>query len=350
MKPGQTLESNADKFSAWYGDSGYYEPQSRLLDTYQTDQKKSCATATSKEFRKSFKATVALKKAQQAVAPKQEMNRSKSETLTVLPVLKKSMSQTSFVSINDIKKSMKDYKAEDFKQNFMNKAFYRGYDDSIDIADTAHVVLATLGDLTTEYILDKVTKMATAVSQYRVVFWVDFERGIDNILKVLQAETVIGREKMCTFLEPNRADKGLGSGYRLSTNYRENFKQGFKTVKPMLYNPDTNPITKDPESMIQRPREIKPLYAGTPISTGHIPNYLGHVPSNLSNPKKRMQSTGHARPMQNDLLLTQRGLGCIGGYAGHNPIYWTTDNVERTCGLDPRTTQGAAFGPERRLL
>ena len=118
----------------------------------------------------------------------------------------------------------------------------------------------------------------------------------------------------------------------------------------MIYNPDTNPITKDPSTLIQVPREIKPLYEGTPISTGHIPNYRGHVPRNLNNPRKKDQAHGYARPIQNDLLLTQRGLGCIGGYAGHNPVYWTTENVERTCGLDPRTTQGAAFGPERRIL
>jgi hypothetical protein len=193
------------------------------------------------------------------------------------------------------------------------------YEDSIDISDTSHVVLATLGDLTTEYILDKVKKMATAAAVFRAVSWASFEKGIDNILNVLQAETVIGREKMCRFLEPNRVDKGLGSGYQLSTNYRDNFKRGGITLKPMIYNPDTNPITKDPSTLIQVPREIKPLYEGTPISTGHIPNYRGHVPRNLNNPRKKDQAHGYARPIQNDLLLTQRGLGCRGGYAGHNP-------------------------------
>ena len=345
------MESNANKFCVWYGNSGYYDTDSRLVDTYQTDQKKSCAmAATSKEFRKSFEATIALRKAQQATAPKHPVTKSLDGKTTVLPVLKKTLSQTSYVSVADIKRNLKEFTAEDFKENFMNKAAFRGYQDSIDISDTSHVVLATLGDLTTEYILDKVKKMATAAAVFRVVSWASFEKGIANILNVLQVETVIGREKMCTFLEPNRVDKGLGSGYQLSTNYRENFKRGGVTLKPMIYNPDTNPITKDKSTLMQVPREIKPLYAGSPISTGHIPNYLGHVPRNLSNPKKHEQAQGHARPIQNDLLLTQRGLGCIGGYAGHNPVYWTTENVERTCGLDPRTTQGAAFGPERRIL
>ena len=351
MKPGQTMESNANKFSVWYGNSGYYEPDRRVMDTYQTDQKKSCALAeTSKEFRRSFDATVALRKAQQAKAPREDKNKKTSDGVAVLPVLRKTLCQTSYVSVPSVKRSLKEFTSADFKQNFMNKAAFRGQEESIDISDTSHVVLATLGELTTEYILDKVKKMATAAAVFRVVSWASFEKGISNILNVIQVETSIGREKMCTFLEPNRIDKGLGSGYQLSTNYRDNFKRGGVTLKPMIYNPDTNPITKDKSTLIQVPREIKPLYAGTPISTGHIPNYLGHVPRNLSNPKKHDQAQGHARPVQNDLLLTQRGLGCIGGYAGHNPVYWTTENVERTCGLDPRTTQGAAFGPERRIL
>lgn len=352
MKPGQTMESNANKFSAWYGTTGYYESDARTLDTFQTDQKRSCAmAASSQEFRRSFEATTALKKAQQAKAPKEHKNIAQGDNkVTVLPVLKKTLSQTSYVSSANIKNSLKDFTAEDFKENFMNKAAFRGYEESIDISDTTHVVLATLGDLTTEYILDKVTKMATAAAIFRAVTWKSFEKGVDNILNVLQAETIIGREKMCKFPDPNRVDKGLGSGYQLTTNYREYFRKGGATMKPKIYNPDTNPITKDKSTIIQMPREIRPLHAGTPIFAGHVANYLGHVPRNLSNPKKYDHSLGHARPMQNDLLLTQRGLGCIGGYAGHNPIYWTTENMERTCGLDPRTTQGAAFGPERRIL
>ena len=58
------------------------------------------------------------------------------------------------------------------------------------------------------------------------------------------------------------------------------------------------------------------MYQGTPISVGHLPNYLGHVPKVISNHKKKIHSQGHAREMQNDLLLTQRGLDCVYGYAG----------------------------------
>lgn len=349
MKPGQTLESNANKFSGWYGKCGYYEPPSRLLDTFQTDQKKGCSLAESSEFRRSFESTGALKKMQQATAPRFEKNNKEKEEV-VLPVLAKSLSQTSYVSVKDMNKKLHDFQVDDFRAPFFNKARLRGQEDSIDIADTAHVVLATLGNLSTEYFIDKVTKMAIASAVFRMVSWETFAKGLDIILQVVREETVIGREKMWQPQAPNAADKGLGTGYQLTSNYREYFTRGPPTRKPVIYHPDNNPITKDKTTTIQTNREIKPLHAGSAMSVQHIPGYLGHVPRNLSNPKKKDHSFGQSRPMQNDLLLTQRGLGCIGGYAGHNPIYWTTDSIERSCGEDPRTTQGAAFGPERRML
>jgi hypothetical protein len=48
----------------------------------------------------------------------------------------------------------------------------------------------------------------------------------------------------------------------------------------------------------------------------HLPNYLGHIPKVISNHKKKIHAQGHAREIQNDLLLTQRGLDCVYGYAG----------------------------------
>jgi hypothetical protein len=293
---------------------------------------------------------MSLQKRQQATATRHE-KKPKPEGTLVLPVLTKSLSQTSFVSYPDLKKKMNDYIPSDFEPAFFQRASYRGFSDSIELSDVSHVVLGTLGELTSEYILDKAMKMATNCSKFRVLSWDAFSGGIGRILEVIREEAKIGREKQITQPLPNTADKGLGSGYLLSTNYRENFQKGsMKTSKPILYNPDINPIANDLTFKTQQMREIKPLYAGSPISVGHLPSYLGHVPKNITNPKKADQSRGHSRPMHNDLLLTQRGLGCIGGYSGHNPQYWTTDSIERTVGMDPRTTQGAAFGPERRIL
>lgn len=110
--------------------------------------------------------------------------------------------------------------------------------------------------------------------------------------------------------------QGLGSGYELTTNYRENFTKFPNIVKPTRYHPDNNPISDDPAASVQSSREIKSLYQGTSIAVGHVANYLGHIPKVMSNLRKLEHSKGHARPKQNDLLLTQRGLGCIGGYSG----------------------------------
>jgi hypothetical protein len=87
----------------------------------------------------------------------------------------------------------------------------------------------------------------------------------------------------------------------------------------------------------------------------------------LNQPVKRAHALAKAHETKNDLILTQRGLGCIKGYTGmyicfirvlwlnlflegHNPTYTLSEPRERATGCDPRTTQGAAFGPERRIL
>lgn len=350
LKPGQTLENVANKFSPWYEDCGYYGHEQRTLNPYQTDMKKSSQIAANlSEFRKSFEATMKLQELQQKTAPRHQRE-ARSTGSVILPVLKKTLSQTSFVSFPDVNNSLKSITSEDFKDAFYDRSLFRGLEDCIDVSDVTHVVLATLGAMTTEYILEKMTKMASQVEKYRLIFWSDFQAGVDIVLKVIQAETVVGREKLCTFVESHTVDKGLGAGYQLTTNYSENFLKFSGTSKPKRYHPDNDPITKDLTTMRQVPREIKPLYSGTPISTGHIAGYLGHVPKKLSNERKIEHSLGHSRPMQNNLLLTQRGLGCVLGYSGHNPTYWTTESVERTCGCSAMTTQGAAFGPERRML
>jgi len=290
-----------------------------------------------------------LQEIQQKTAPRHQKE-GRSIGTVVLPVLKKTLSQTSFVSFSDLKNKLGDFTANDFKGAFDERAAFRGLRDAIDISDVTQVVLATLGAITTEYILQKMTKMAAQAEKFRLISWFDFYSGTEKVLKVVQEEAVVGREKLCTFVESHAVDKGLGTGYQLTTNYSENFLKFSGITKPKRYHPDNDPITKDLTTRLQVPREIKPLYAGTPISTGHIANYLGHVPKNLSNGRKIEHSKGQSRPMKNDLLLTQRGLGCVLGYSGHNPTYWTTDSLERTCGCSALTTQGAAFGPERRML
>merc|ERR1711991_450954 len=138
---------------------------------------------------------------------------------------------------------------------------------------------------------------ATASAVFRVVTWDTFAKGLEIILQVVREETVIGREKMWKPQQPNTVDKGLGTGYQLTSNYREYFAHRHQTQKPTIYHPDNNPIANDKSTMMQISRDIKPLHAGSSLSVQQIPGYLGHIPRNISNPKKMDHSKGRARPM-----------------------------------------------------
>lgn len=147
-----------------------------------------------------------LQELQQKTAPRHQRE-ARSTGSVILPVLKKTLSQTSFVSFPDVNNSLKSITSEDFKDAFYDRSLFRGLEDCIDVSDVTHVVLATLGAMTTEYILEKMTKMASQVEKYRLIFWSDFQAGVDIVLKVIQAETVVGREKLCTFVESHTVDK-----------------------------------------------------------------------------------------------------------------------------------------------
>jgi hypothetical protein len=147
-----------------------------------------------------------LQELQQKTAPRHQREIRSTGTV-VLPVLKKTLSQTSFVSFPDMKNTLRSFTSEDFKGAFYDRSLFRGLEDAIDISDVTHVVLATLGTMTTEYILEKMTKMASQAEKYRLIFWPDFQEGVDKVLKVIQAETVVGREKLCTFVESHAVDK-----------------------------------------------------------------------------------------------------------------------------------------------
>ena len=147
-----------------------------------------------------------LQKAQQMTAPRYQMTKP-SDKVEVLPVLKKSLSKTSFINIVDAKKMLSDFTTEDFEKAFFERAQYRGSTEEIDISDINHVVLGTLGGLTTEYILDKFTKMANSLASHRTITWKEFSQGVSKVLQVISEELIIGREKSCVFPTPKIIDK-----------------------------------------------------------------------------------------------------------------------------------------------
>ena len=98
-------------------------------------------------------------------------------------------------------------------------------------------------------------------------------------------------------------------------------------------------------------KSAKVLYAGTTKMTHHVPGYRGHIPQNLRNERKVQHCGGAiAHEQYNHLVLSQRGMGCVLNYTGYVPRETFFPRTERMTSCDPRTSNGAAYGPVKLLL
>ncbi len=71
----------------------------------------------------------------------------------------------------------------------------------------------------------------------------------------------------------------------------------------------------------------------------------------MRNYRKLQHSFGKdAHPVYNNLILSQRGMGCVLGYTGYVPKETFFERKERMTACDPRTSTGAAFGATRMML
>lgn len=208
----------------------------------------------------------------------------------------------------------------------------------IHVNNVARVVIAALGESKPQYILDKYIVLMKEAAVNRMVSWDKVETLVPTVAEIIRAETQPKREVPYSMGGKIALDKGLGTGEKLSTNYRDNFRDG-------------HAYTEFKEGMTRADiYKKKELLWGTSKSSGHIPGYLGHIPYNVRNPHKEKHSTGFAHPVQNDLMLTRKGtLFSMGRYSGHIPQYTVMKN-ERMTGCDPLSTMGGSFSGKRYLL
>ena len=250
--------------------------------------------------------------------------------------LLRSNSNENFINPIDAKRDISSFNPEDFRFHWDT---YCTPEDAINVADVRRVVVGTLGPTQPGFIVDKFVFMARRLQSERMISWTDFSKVVDDAIKIVGVECGPKREKPHVMASKIILDKGLGSGERLSTNYRDNFE------KSHLYVEKPTTWTRADETV------ARPLISGSSKGTYHIPGYMGHIPRNILNPRKKTHSEGASlHAVQNDLMLTRKGcLGSMGGYAGHLPAYTVMTN-ERVTGTDMRSTQGAAFGGEKLII
>jgi hypothetical protein len=121
---------------------------------------------------------------------------------------------------------------------------------------------------------------------------------------------------------------------------------------------------EDDEMIGQPPKRsatTKDMFLGTTKATDHLPGYGGHIPHNTYNLRKEDHSSGRTlRPQTCYLRLASERLGSVPNYTGDSHFICIASSLfnfskgyipkhtglegDRTTGMDPRTTTGAAFG------
>jgi hypothetical protein len=326
LPPGVTLESRANKFSGWSGANGYYGSGSRRLDVFKSDAKNSQDSTTDFQlFAQTYNMSKSLKNEQRGVT-EAKVQREYSASL---------MRSTFQCEYGHIRAEMGEFDMNKFREAF------DGYCEQgfgvINARNVERMVVEALGEYQPQYIYDKYIVLIRDEAINRKVTWESIESLVPKVAAIIAEECKPKREKPYMMGGKIAIDKGLGTGDPLSTNYRDNFKDGHRY-------PDV-PGWKRIDGYME-----KPLYYGTSKATAHIPGYSGHMPLNTLNPHKLKHSRGIAKAIQNDLMLTRKGtLFSMGNYSGHIPQYSVMKN-ERMTGCDPLSTMGASFAGTRYLV
>jgi hypothetical protein len=195
----------------------------------------------------------------------------------------------------------------------------------ISLFDIDLVVKDVLGNDCPEYIINRFKELGNSHAVHGEIGWNDFMLVIEQVIKAIESECIIHRELPPLIIlmnKPRTIDPNLGSLGELSTTYRDNFKDAKGGVGDRI---SFSSLRKDDINYEKPKEEIgfglnnanKILYSGTSKGTYHLPGYRGHIPVNIRNERKAEHGCGKIpHPVVNDLVLTQRGMGCVLGYTG----------------------------------
>ena len=330
LPPGVTVENRAVKFSGWQGKTAYYSEGDRKIDLFKSDAKGSQdPTSKFEVFGASYNMNKTLKEEQRGTKAAKSQRVYDSS-------LMRSINKLGYTNPIHTREDLKDITPEYFKASFDRYAGPAG--EAILATDAKRMVLGAIGEFQPEYVIDKFTEMVKEKASVRRITWDDVVDTVNEASTLLKEECRPKREVPLLMEGKKSIDKGLGSGDKLATNYRDNFTDSHVrkqypsgTTKAMIFSK-------------------KPLFMGTAKAAGHIPGYSGHIPRNTLNPLKEDHALGRAKPTQNDLILTRKGtLFSMGNYSGHIPQYSVMKN-ERCTGCDPLSTMGASFAGKRFLV
>lgn len=339
----------ASKFAAWAGTSGYYRRPETLSNPYKSDKMISgCYTTEELKTNVSLCHTMAHSNKSKVVDNRKATGLKATE-------FTRSQAMDAFQDQRDWSRKLLAEDQSSFEQSFREYAIEENTDFSMTVwtRNVAKVVKLNLGSSVPEFIHDRFSVLSRKYADEGRISWISFSNDvIPKVQSAVQSECQFRRELPALLKLMNRPriiDPDIGPLGDMSTNYRDFFNK----PQPMSFTESAKLTFRkinelEGSSLVELNAASKALNAGTIKGTLQIPGYLGHVPKNVSNLRKFDHSVGKiVHPVDNNLRLTQRGMGAVLGYTGHIPHVIEGGNTERITGMDPRTSNGAAYGPVR---
>lgn len=354
----QYSDPRDNRFDSWNSKSGYYENDRMLTAGLPRTDSTTSLQDTSKFIPTSRAITSQL------------YNQNKSKFLLKDgPGMTKYSSKSStnftksFINPQSLKKSLESkYDESIWQESFsryvtpvVKNATARDHshlmDDFIPVSCVASVVTDCLGTEAPSFLMDMFLKLsASMATKERFISWSDFKDIVPQVISsyISGVDFKAGTPALVKLMsKPRLVDPGMGPIGGTSTVYLDTISSVAPGVEDMNQNQNT---CKSPSSflVVKANPTSSLLNAGTPKQTLQLPGYQGHIPINNRNVKKNEHSFGaDIHPVKNDLILTTK-LSIL-GYSGHfsSAGHGVTD---RQTGCDPRTSNGAAYGPSRRML
>lgn len=352
-KIGETPEGTS-KFGSWHGSSGYYKRPDTSLDPYKTD-KMMQAGPSSEESLNNYTLCSTMRASNKS---KVSVNRTQD---TVAKEFTKSQNMENYIDQRSWSKNLLNYDYDSFRDSF-----FLFTEDDVNLLEDGNISVWTrsipkivkhcLGNDTPEFIIDRFSVLSRKYNNEGRISWDAFrEDVVPKVMAAVHSECQFRRELPALLQLMNRpriVDKDVGALGDISTNYRDFFNKSsdisFTDSQNFTF---TKAIDPTDATRVTLNEASKVLCAGTIKGTLQTPGYKGHIPRNVSNLKKREHSSGQIQhPVDNNLRLTQRGMGAVLGYTGHIPHVIEGGNRERCTGTDPRSSTGAAYGPVRAYL
>jgi hypothetical protein len=317
-----------DKFTSWGNAPGYYPRETVSSSNFQTEKMMKGTYSKEDAVDGRMLSTQMFMKNKSQVEFKGKMGGSTRNLSYSTSTFGKTIVSQNYVDHKHFLQLMKEKGAtENFRRSFEKyiklnptSTLKDTGDTLISLFDVDLVVKDCLGDETPEFILDKFKELGNSFAVHGELAWKDFLTVVFKVQNAIEAECAYHKELpplVMLMTKPKAVDPKLGALGGSTTTYRDNFNGNGNFAFSS---------TRQDDLFFEKPHEeigsglnnaAKILCAGTSKGTHHLPGYRGHIPVNIRNNRKADHGSGKdPHPVVNDLILTQRGMGCVLGYTG----------------------------------